>query len=125
MKSIYAKLGNYLVPLFQAINNSFIDSFGWLRSLWIYCLGDITRPGIFYGYQSYKWASMYAEKRANKWRSEWDQSGRQQATFPFRDTSLIVCSKMEMKVLKKKGLIDRDVKIKRAIKKSYYTTQLS
>ena len=103
----------------------FVDSWGWVCSVWIYYFRSITKPGIFYGYDSYDWASKYAEKRFSKWRPEWDQAGRQQGTFPLGEIKLLVCSKMELEIFKKKGLVSKKLKPRKAIKKSYYTTKVA
>ena len=102
----------------------FIDCYGWVRSLFCYLFAPITRPCIFYGYSAYYWSSKFADRRMVKWHPEWDQSGRQQGVFPLGDVKLLVCSKMELEVYKKKGLIDKKFKPRKAIKKSYYTTSL-
>ena len=102
----------------------FIDCYGWVRSLFCYLFAPITRPCVFYGYKSYFWASQFADRRMVKWHPEWDQHGRQQGVFPLGDVKLLVCSKMELEVYKKKGLIDKKFKPRKAIKKSYYTTSL-
>lgn len=108
----------------KAIGYFFVDCFGWILSLLIYVFRPISRPGIFYGFSAYYWAGKYAEKRTNKWKCYWDQDGKQQGVFPLTDTKLLVCSKLELTVYKKKGLIDKKFKPRKAIKKSYYTTNL-
>ena len=108
----------------KVIGYFFIDCYGWVRSLLIYVFRHISRPGIFYGFSAYYWAGKYAEKRTNKWKCYWDQHGRQQGVFPVGEVKLLVCSKMELEVYKKKGLIDKKFKPRKAIKKSYYTTSL-
>jgi hypothetical protein len=108
----------------KVVGYFFVDCFGWLVSLFTYMFSQITKPGIFYGYSAYYWAGKYADKRTAKWHPEWDQNGRQQGVFPLTDTKLLVCSKMELKIYKKKGLINKKFKPRKAIKKSYYTTEL-
>ena len=103
----------------------FVDTLGWVRSLWICTFRSILKPAIFYGYGSYEWASRYADKRFSKWRPEWDQAGRQQGTFPLGEIKLLVCSKMELEIFKKKGLVSKNLKPRKAIKKSYYTTKVA
>lgn len=115
---------NKTKEIIQRIKFFFIDTFGWCKSLWIFLFKDIRRPGIFYGYQSYYWASKYAEKRTRKWKCKWDQKGRQQGTFPIEDIKLLVCSALELKLYKKAGIISKKLKPRKAIKKSYYTTSL-
>lgn len=113
------------VKLWAQLTGFFItDCWGWVRSLWIFCFRSITRPGIFYGYSHYWWACKYAEKRTRKWQPEWDQSGRQQGTFPIEEVKLLVCSKLELEIYKKAHLVKQNLKPRKAIKKSYYTTAL-
>ena len=102
-----------------------VDCLGWINSLLIYVFRSIQRPGIFYGYRHFWWAQKYAERRTKNWNPEWDQSGRQQGVFPIEEIKLIVCSKLELKIYKKKRLVKQDLKPRKAIKKSYYTTQLT
>lgn len=109
----------------QLIGYFFVDTFGWVKSVWIYTFRSIERPGIFYGYCSYYWASKYAEKRFNGWHPEWDQAGRQQGTFPIGDIKLLVCSKLELEIYKKKHLVNKNLKPRKAIRKSYYTTKVA
>ena len=109
----------------QIIKYFIIDSIGWVHSLWVYCFRDIARPGVFYGFNSYYWASKYATKRFHHWHPEWDQSGRQQGVFPLGDIKLIVCSKMELNIFKKKGLVSKKMKPRKAIRRSYYTTKIA
>jgi len=100
-----------------------VDFYGFLRSFFIYSFQTIKKPGIFYGCGSYYWSCKYAEKRSKRWKPFWDQMGRKQGTFPFDDTKLIVCSQMELKMIKKRGGIDKKAKPRKMIKKSYYSTK--
>lgn len=121
LKDIRLKAREYL----QLTGYFFVDIWGWVRSLWICTFRSIVKPAIFYGYGSYEWASKYAEKRFTKWRPEWDQAGRQQGTFPLGEIKLLVCSKMELEIFKKKGLVSKNLKPRKAIRKSYYTTKIA
>jgi hypothetical protein len=107
----------------ELIKYFFIDSYGWCRSLFVCVFRNIKKPGIFYGYASYFWACKYADKRTRNWQTKWDQSGKQQGVFPLEQTKLITCSKLELKIFKKKKLISKKLKPRKAIKKSYYTTK--
>ena len=100
-----------------------IDIYGFIRSFFVYSFQTIKKPGIFFGYYHYFFASKFAEKRSRKWKSHWDQMGKKQGTFPFDDTKLIVCSQMELKMIKKRGGLDRKAKPRKMIKKSYYSTK--
>lgn len=106
----------------QLVKYFFIDSFGWCRSLFIVVFKSIKRPGVFYGYYSYFWACKFAQKRTNKWKPKWDQMGKKQGVLPLNDTHLIVCSAAELVHYKKKKLINKKIKSRKAIKKSYYTS---
>ena len=99
-----------------------VDAWGWTRSLWICKFKSIRHPATFRGFNYLKWACQYADKRSSRWRPEWDQSGRRQGIFPFREGSLIVCSAMELKAMKKMGVIGNKTKPRKAIKKALYTT---
>jgi hypothetical protein len=100
----------------------FIDVYGWVNSLFIYTFRSIKRPAVFYGYSSFWFAQKYADKRTKGWKCKWDQSGKQQGVLPIADTKLIVCSKLELEMFKKKGLISKKSKPRKAIKKAYYAT---
>ena len=106
----------------QQIKFFFIDVWGWVRSLFIYCFRTIKRPAIFHGYSSYYWACKFADKRTKKWSHKWDQMGRIQGVLPIDDTHLIVCSKAELKFYKKKKIVNKKLHLRKAIKKSYYNT---
>jgi hypothetical protein len=108
----------------QIIKYFFLDIFGWIHSLWIYCFRSIKIPGIFYGYCAYYWASKYAEKRTKNWDREWDQAGKKQGVLPLSQDKLITCSAMELKAYKKAKLVSNNIKPRKLIKKSYYTTEL-
>ena len=120
MKITKEKLKNYL----KITEYFFIDIFGWVCSLLILTFQRIKKPGIFYGYSAYWFATKYAEKRSKKWRPEWDQSGKQQGVLPFNEIKLLVCSKLELKLFKKLKLVNKKMKPRKLIKKSYYTTKL-
>lgn len=106
----------------QLIEYFFIDCTGWVNSLFIYVFRSIKKPAIIYGYASYFWGCKYADKRSNNWKSFWDQSGKQQGIFPVSDTKLLVCSKMELNIFKRKKIISKSIKPRKMILKSYYTT---
>jgi hypothetical protein len=113
-KQVWLKLTGYF----------FIDCLGWVRSLFIFLFRRIRKPGVFYGYCNYYWSQKYADKRAKKWPAKWDQSGKQQGVIPVGDIKLLVCSKLELKTLQKKGLANKNLNARKAIKKSYYLTKV-
>jgi hypothetical protein len=108
----------------QLIKYFFIDTFGWCRSLWLFLFRSIRKPAVFYGYNSYFWACKYAQKRTDKWKARWNQAGKKQGVFPLNDTHLYVCSAAELKLLKKRNIVNKKLNPRKAIKKSYFTTKL-
>jgi hypothetical protein len=96
----------------------FADILGFIKSVLFY-FRSIKKPALFRGYKSYWFASKYKARRENKWSVKWDQMGRQQGIFPLDETTLIVCSKMELTIYKKKGLINKNIKPRKLMKKSY------
>ena len=107
---------------FKQILYFLIDTFGWCRSLCVYLFRNIKKPGTFYGYSNYYWACKYADKRSKGWKCSWDQQGKKQGVFPLAEVTLLVCSALELKQFKKKVPKARNLKPRKAIKKSYYTT---
>jgi hypothetical protein len=101
----------------------FIHLFQFLQGAWYLYFGSIKKARVFAGYNSYQFACAYANKRTKKWKASWDQSGRKQGVFPYSDTSLIVCSKMELKYMGKRRLIKNKMNPNKLIKKAYYVTQ--
>jgi len=108
--------------ILQLIKVFIIDSFGLIKSVLIIIFRSIEKPAIFNGFHSYYFACKYADKRFKNWKSKWDQMGKKQAVLPFTETSLLVCSKMELKFFKKRKLINPNINPKKVIKKSYYET---
>ena len=108
----------------QLVKFFIVDLFGWTRSLFIFVFRSIKRPGVFYGFNSYFWACKFAQKRTNKWKDRWNQSGKKQGVLPLNDTHLIVCSAAELKLYKKRKFINKKINPRKLIKKSYYTTTL-
>jgi hypothetical protein len=122
MKSIKPKIDK-LKERIKLLGYFFVDTWGLIRSVYLVCFQTVKKPGIFFGYYHYFFASKFAEKRSRKWKSHWDQMGKKQGTFPFDDTKLIVCSQMELKMIKKRGGLDKKAKPRKMIKKSYYSTK--
>lgn len=98
---------------------SFLNNvYGFMKSLWILLFRSIKQPAILNGY-CHKWfARMYRAKREIFWHRSWNQSGREQYILPFLPGKLIICSKMEMEVYKKKGLISKNTSIRKLTKRS-------
>lgn len=98
---------------------TFFDSvLGFIKSCYILLFNSIRRPAIFYGYQMEWFARIYRAKRELLWHRNWNQSGREQYIMPFLRGRLLVCSKLELEMYKKKGLINKDMSIRRLLKKS-------
>lgn len=108
----------------KKLKETYVDSIGFIRSLWILAFRDIRKLAIFSGFKAYEIAQKYANKRTAKWSNKWDQLGKQQFIMPFSDISIIVCSKLELKALKKKGLIKKQTTIRKVTKHSFYKTEL-
>lgn len=77
-----------------------------------------------YGYGAFYFAKKYADRRTRRWKAHWDQAGRLQAVSPFNDTQLFVYSKLELKELQKRKILNRKLKPKKAIRAAYYKTKL-
>jgi hypothetical protein len=102
----------------------FLVMFDWycnIECIATYYLGNIKRPHVFRGSASYKYACKYANKRRRLWKSDWDQAGRRQAVMPWTDTTLIVCSELDLKKIRS-NLIRKGINPRKLIRKSYYTT---
>jgi hypothetical protein len=110
-------------PLVIKINNFLTDTKGMFHNIWIASFTGIKKPGIFYGYFNYKYATKYANKRYKEWPSDWDQLGRQQGILPFDDLRLLVCSPKEMKDYQKRGLLSTEKNYKKYFKHNYYQTK--
>ena len=110
--------------LVKKVKLSIIDSVGFIKSCFIIVFHPISKPGIFTGYLSFWFAKKYADKRTKKWKDKWDQSGKKQGVLPLTDTSLIVCSASELKYFKKRKLINGKINPRKAIRKSYYKTEI-
>jgi hypothetical protein len=95
---------------------------GFIRSLFILYLMRAKKARVFYGYQFFWFAKQYAEKRTKKWTAKLDQMGKRQAVLPYRNKSLIVCSQIELDILKKKRVIKREVNTRKLMEKAYYVT---
>ena len=98
--------------------------FGFVRSWWIAHFRSIKRPATFFGLGASKYAALYSKKRTRKWKSYWDQSGRQQGVMPFSPTKLIVCSKVEYKEFQRLGFVGKKHLPNKAMRKAYYKTKL-
>ena len=98
---------------------SFLNNiYGFLKSLWIFIFRSIKQPAILDGYCHEWFARMYRAKRELLWHRNWNQMGKEQFILPFLPGKLIVCSKLELEIYKKKGLINKAVSIRKLTKKS-------
>ncbi len=95
-----------------------IDIGGMFRSIWILQFHKIHLPAIFKGHFHFYFAKRYATKRYENWENSWDQLGRQQGILPFRETDLIVCSPLELKMYQKKGMFNDQKNYKKYFKNS-------
>ena len=100
------------------IKNFFKSIAGFFKSISILLFRTIKKPAIFYGYCHEWFARQYKVKRMLYWHRTWDQAGKQQFILKFVPGKLIVCSRLELEVYKKKGLISKDASIKKITNKS-------
>lgn len=92
--------------------------FGFFKSTWILLFRSIKKPAIFNGYFNEWFARQYKAKREIYWHRNWNQMGKQQFILKFLPGKLIVCSKLELEVYKKKGLINKSASIRKLTNKS-------
>jgi len=112
------KVKRFAFKIFLAVFYSYCI----LESSWYLYLGGIRKPRIFRGYFSYWFAKRYADKRHDGWKDDWDQSGRRQGVMPYTDTTIIVCSAAELKLMGKRKLLKAHINPRKLIRKAYYTT---
>ena len=68
---------------------------------------------IFYGWQHYKYAKKYAERRNNIDRKAY-------YVLPFGDETLLVANRIELQALKDKGVVKKDLNHKDFLEQAYY-----
>ena len=91
---------------------------GFLKSLYVLSFCSIKKPAIFYGYNHENFARWYKLKRELLYHREWNQMGKAQFILKFVPGKLIVCSKLELEVYKKKGLISSNASIRKITNKA-------
>ena len=91
---------------------------GFFKSIRILLFNSIKQPAILHGYCNEWFARQYRAKRELYWHRTWNQMGKEQFILPFLPGKLIVCSKLELEVYKKKGLISKSASIRKLTKKS-------
>lgn len=91
---------------------------GFILSIKIMLFNSIKRPAMFYGYQMEWFARLFRIKRELLYHRSWNQMGKEQFILPFLRGRLLVCSKLELEVYKKKGLLSKNASIRKIIKKS-------
>jgi len=102
----------------KAIGLVLYNVYGFLKSVFVLLFRSIKKPAILHGYCVKWFAHNYRVKRELFWHNEWDQMGRKQFILPFRPGMWIVCSRLELAVYQKKGLISPRVNIKKFLKRS-------
>ena len=123
MKKKLKEIWSGVSRIATTVKNFVVDTVGMFKSLITLYFKGIKLPATFYGHYNYSLAKKYAYKRFSQWKDEWDQLGRQQAVIPFNQTSLLVCSKLEMKYHQKIGILSKDKNYKKYFKTlSYYKT---
>ena len=68
---------------------------------------------VFYGWQHYKYAKKYAERRNNIDRKAY-------YVLPFGDETLLVANRIELQALKDKGVVKKDLNHKDFLEQAYY-----
>ncbi len=126
LKRKLQSIRKWINKILTSIKHFIVDTWGWIRSLWIYSFRRIKKPAIFFGHSAYWFARHYAQRRDKRWKMGWDQSGKRQGIIPFDDTRIIVCSRMELKNFQTNGMIKNVVSINGLFKKSsYYKSDLN
>jgi hypothetical protein len=113
------KLKRFAFEVFLVLFNTYCIG----ESLY-YLLSGIRKPRVFRGYFAFSFAKRYADKRTRKWGPSWNQSGRLQGVMPYTDTTLIVASVLELKLMGKKKLLKAHINPRKLIRKAYYTTKI-
>jgi len=98
----------------------FIDLWGWFCSVYIFLFGSIKKAHIFYGFSVWWFATHFAKRRDRRWKSKWDQNGKRQGIIPVSDTKIIVCSKLEVKLFQRRGILKRAINYNHIFKKATY-----
>ena len=91
---------------------------GFFKSLHVLLFGSIKQPVIFYGHNHVSFARWYKLKRELLYHREWNQMGKAQFILRFVPGKLIVCSKLELEIYKKRGLIPSSASIKKITNKA-------
>jgi len=116
----FMKIKTTLKKYYPEVKEFCIDLYGWFRSLLILIFCSIKKPHIFYGFSVWYFATHFARKRDKKWKTRWDQNGKRQGIFPIGETKIIVCSKLEIKIFQRRGLLKRAINYNRIFKKATY-----
>ena len=95
----------------------FVDCFGFVRSLFMFF--GFKRPKIFYGYNHYNFACLYARNRDRRWKARWDQLGKIQGVLPVKE-KLLVCSRLEIKIYQKLGILPKKFSYNKIFKNANY-----
>lgn len=91
---------------------------GFFKSVYYLSFGSIKRPMIFYGYNHETFARWYKLKRELLYHRQWNQMGKAQFILKFVPGKLIVCSRLELELYKKAGLLSKDASIRKIIRGS-------
>lgn len=91
---------------------------GFFKSLYVLFFRSIKQPAILYRYKHEMFARWYRVKREILWHRDWNQMGKEQFILKFVPGKLMVCSKLELEIYKKKGLINKNASIRKITKKS-------
>jgi hypothetical protein len=114
------KVLNYIkalpLTILKGINES--NLIGFIKSVHALFFRSIKQPAIFHGYKHETFARWYRVKRELLYHHNWNQMGKEQFILKFVPGKLIVCSKLELEVYKKKGLLSKNASIRKITHKS-------
>ena len=99
---------------------------GLIRGLWSLYIRKPDKIRIFYGFWHWDISKAYARKRFKHYPPHLDKKGKDQGVFAYNDVALLVISLKEVKLLMKRGAIDRQNSYKKTFKRDnlYLVTQI-
>lgn len=99
--------------------NFFVNTFGLLTSIY-FMIRNTQKSRVFYGYWHYHFAKKYADKRCKAYPTNLNQRGKTQGIFAAGPETLIVISQLELRLIKKRNLINHPKWYKKIFKKEAY-----
>ncbi len=95
----------------------------WFKNLCFVFLTTKSEARVFGGYGHWWFAKKYADKRARMSKVNKLCGGKRHFVLASGDYSLIVLNKIEINLLKAKGLISKNYNINEVFKNAYYLTK--